>query len=217
MLVAVAAGARRGARGPHRARSPGESERRAPARTPDTQLYYIAPSRASLLARHSNSFPTSPAQDFSPQLVSRARSISTWQGGRPGRRAHRATPSSVSLAIGREHSCHQPAAQPAASAPAGGGHFSALFWLLGQSVCWGGGGFGKTHLRSQSTSIFVICFLFFCFLFVVSVESPFRGPLPSSPLEASFTWLRRKALATGYPLFLCPPFLLLVYVHFFPQ
>lgn len=216
VLVAGAAGARRGARGPHRARSPGESERRAPARTPDTQLYYIAPSRASLLAGHSHSFPTSPAQDFLPQLVSRARSIGTWQGGGPRRRAHRTASSSSSLATSREHSCQQPAA-PARSLSRRRRRPLLSAFLVSWPIRLLGGvvGLGK-HICALNPLPFLLFFLF-VFLFVVSVETPFRGPLPGSPLEASFTWRRRKALATGYPLFLCPPFLLLVCVHFFPQ
>lgn len=56
-----------GARGCEHAggrRARGERAPRAP-RTPETELYYLAPSRASLLAGHSNSFPTSAAEDFS--------------------------------------------------------------------------------------------------------------------------------------------------------
>lgn len=88
------------------------------------------------------------AQDFRPSSSAALRPSSV-PGGEEGQGGGRTEQpgSSSSLATGREHSCHQPAAQPAASA-AGGGHFSALFGLLGQSVCWGGGGFGKTHLRS---------------------------------------------------------------------
>lgn len=59
----------------------GERAPRAGAHT-ETELYYLAPSRASLLSGHSNSFPTSPAKDFSPPLLSRRPSISTCGGGR---------------------------------------------------------------------------------------------------------------------------------------
>lgn len=78
-------GARPGTRTPLPGARPRESERRAPARTPETELYYLAPSRASLLAGHSNSFPTSPAKDFFPlSLVAVRPSVPA--GGRRRRR-----------------------------------------------------------------------------------------------------------------------------------
>lgn len=88
---------------------PGESERRAPARTPETELYYLAPSRASLLAGHSNSFPTSPAKDFSPPLLSRGPSISTcWGEEEEG--GKRKEEKAKAFRADHEYSCNKPTA-----------------------------------------------------------------------------------------------------------
>lgn len=98
----------RGASARVRGRSPppwrapqGERAPRAGART-KTELYYLAPSRASLLSGHSNSFPTSPAKDFPPlSLVAVRPSVPEGggEGGGGGRKAERGKSKSLSLPI----------------------------------------------------------------------------------------------------------------------